>query len=257
MYRLAGYPARYVTGYIGKPSAFSQNEDGTWSAEITDRNAHAWAEVFVSQVGWVPVEMTPGFSAAADTDIEDLSEAGGADLPLNITTQTPEPTQEIKPDKTAVQLPAAANSHQKTIPELLLKVFVVLAAVAFLCLLLWLRRLWILAKREQRFRQKNCSQAILSIVRETEQMLISAGYRLPENLPDAEYAAKVQQDFEVLKPNEFPDFMELGQQACFSGERMTVQDVKQCVQVYEGLRQHFYENHGVFWKLWWRFIKCY
>ena len=68
MYRLYGVPARYATGYMVSPSDFELQEDGTWKAVVTDESAQAWAEIFLEDYGWTPVEVTPasdGSSAAA------------------------------------------------------------------------------------------------------------------------------------------------------------------------------------------------
>lgn len=59
MYRLYGISARYVSGYAIRPSDFIEQEDGTWTAEVTDESAHAWTEIFLSDYGWTPVEVTP------------------------------------------------------------------------------------------------------------------------------------------------------------------------------------------------------
>lgn len=60
MLRYLGVPARYVTGYAVAPGDFKRNDDGTYSAVILDKQAHAWTEVYLDRIGWVPVEMTPG-----------------------------------------------------------------------------------------------------------------------------------------------------------------------------------------------------
>lgn len=54
MYRAFNIPARYVTGY------FSEVKKGV-KVDLTDKNAHAWVEVFIDGMGWVPVEVTNGF----------------------------------------------------------------------------------------------------------------------------------------------------------------------------------------------------
>lgn len=64
MYRLYGIPARYVSGYAVPPSAFQQTAEGTWRAEATDEQAHAWVEIFLEDYGWTPVEVTPSDSGA-------------------------------------------------------------------------------------------------------------------------------------------------------------------------------------------------
>ncbi len=51
-----GIPARYTLGY----RALIQAPD-TWT-DVTERTAHAWAEVYEPGVGWIPIESTAGFS---------------------------------------------------------------------------------------------------------------------------------------------------------------------------------------------------
>lgn len=52
--RAAGYPARYAEGYL---------VEGTQANEVTvtSKNAHAWTEVYIDNIGWIPVELTPGY----------------------------------------------------------------------------------------------------------------------------------------------------------------------------------------------------
>lgn len=50
--RMAGLPARYVEGFVARPSA-----DGL--AYVTGKDAHAWTEVYFEGFGWVPFDATP------------------------------------------------------------------------------------------------------------------------------------------------------------------------------------------------------
>ena len=61
--RSVGVPARYASGYAMKPSAFEKQENGTYLAQVIDRNAHAWTEIYLDGIGWIPVEMTPGYDS--------------------------------------------------------------------------------------------------------------------------------------------------------------------------------------------------
>jgi transglutaminase-like putative cysteine protease len=75
--RELGIPARYAAGYVVKSSAFSEDENGTYTATVLDRNAHAWTEIYLDKYGWVPIEMTPGYSGtgkALPTDEDAVSE---------------------------------------------------------------------------------------------------------------------------------------------------------------------------------------
>lgn len=55
--RYHGVPARYVEGYHIPASDLAG--DGT--AEVTGQDAHAWAEVYFDGVGWLPLDVTPGY----------------------------------------------------------------------------------------------------------------------------------------------------------------------------------------------------
>lgn len=71
--RYLGVPARYAAGYTASADTFSEDEDGSYTTVITDLQAHAWAEVYLDGVGWIPVEMTPGAVAfTGDHSMEQL-----------------------------------------------------------------------------------------------------------------------------------------------------------------------------------------
>lgn len=57
LFRSVGIPARYVEGYKIRDN---QWKNGT--AQVTDYDAHAWVEVYVSNVGWIPVDVTGEYS---------------------------------------------------------------------------------------------------------------------------------------------------------------------------------------------------
>ncbi len=55
MLRYYGVPARYVEGY------WIPNEDEKETVEVKSTDAHAWVEIYIKGLGFVPVEVTPGF----------------------------------------------------------------------------------------------------------------------------------------------------------------------------------------------------
>lgn len=58
--RQLGVPARFVSGYVVQPDQFRRSSGG-YRASVRDDAAHAWVEIWLENVGWVPVEMTPGY----------------------------------------------------------------------------------------------------------------------------------------------------------------------------------------------------
>ena len=60
--REAGIPARYAEGYlVSEELAASVPKEEDVVLEVPDSASHAWVELYMEGVGWVPLEMTPGF----------------------------------------------------------------------------------------------------------------------------------------------------------------------------------------------------
>ena len=67
MYRYCGYTARYAEGYAVPASAFSQNDSGGYTAQITGSMGHAWCQVYEETTGeWMDMEHTPPAPEGAD-----------------------------------------------------------------------------------------------------------------------------------------------------------------------------------------------
>lgn len=92
--RQLGVPARFVSGYVVLPDRFRQSPEG-YRASVRDDDAHAWVEVWLEDVGWVPVEMTPGYEST--------------EIVLAGQDQQPVPTPTKEPDQTP-----AENAEQET-----------------------------------------------------------------------------------------------------------------------------------------------
>ncbi len=157
MLRSLGVPARYVSGFTAECVPGKQ-------ADVPDRAAHAWVEVWVSGFGWYPVEVTP---AAAFTWYEqgvvDPVEASSEPLPESEAPEpAPTPTPAPSQGPEATQQPTGGPQGEDgdtpptegggpafTIPVELLKG---LAAAVGVFVLLWL-----VQYLPKRFREKKLS----------------------------------------------------------------------------------------------------
>ncbi len=73
--RYRGIPARYCEGYIIKPEDFPADaEYGEMTeVEVTDLRSHAWIEIYIDGMGWLPYEMTPGYGGTSQDEEEETS----------------------------------------------------------------------------------------------------------------------------------------------------------------------------------------
>ncbi|MFR2987437.1 MAG: transglutaminase-like domain-containing protein [Faecalibacillus sp.] len=56
-FRYYDIPARYVEGYYLKSDAI----DDEGNATLTSKDGHAWVEVYFDGMGWLPIDVTPGY----------------------------------------------------------------------------------------------------------------------------------------------------------------------------------------------------
>lgn len=73
LFRTMGYPARFVSGY-------SAVVEGTFTL-VSDYAAHAWTEIWIDGLGWIPVDVTP--PEYRDIGGDDLSQAESAHISSN------------------------------------------------------------------------------------------------------------------------------------------------------------------------------
>lgn len=97
--RMHGIPARYVTGYMARPG-----EDGI--AHVTGRDAHAWTEIYLNGIGWLPIDAT-GMARNPDENGSSTPPSGSS-----APTPTPPPAATPQPSAAPQQTPAPTPSAQ-------------------------------------------------------------------------------------------------------------------------------------------------
>lgn len=84
MFRYMGIPARYVEGFVVSPS---EQRKGTQLescriVNVKDSDAHAWTEIYIEGLGFVPVETTPPYTQMNENQTQE------PDTPNNDTPET-------------------------------------------------------------------------------------------------------------------------------------------------------------------------
>ena len=88
--RIAGLPARYVTGYLAIP-----DENGV--AHVTGENAHAWTEVYLNGFGWLDFDSTPRSDNERSGESDDQLPPNSAPTPSPSPSPEPTPTPSPEP----------------------------------------------------------------------------------------------------------------------------------------------------------------
>ena len=102
--RQLGVPSRYVSGYVVHTGQFTRSGD-SYVASVKDESAHAWAEVWLDNVGWVPVEMTPGYDDA------------GIELPMQGQQSAFQPWEDVTPPEVVDEPEQEETPEENQEPE--------------------------------------------------------------------------------------------------------------------------------------------
>lgn len=116
MARLLGYPARVAVGFT-----YGNFDPTTSTYTVRGRHAHAWPEVWLAGLGWIPFEPTPGrgdpsmtqltgVTGAQDETVVAPSGASGSSGPSGATTSTTPPA----PSTTATPRPVDSSDASAT-----------------------------------------------------------------------------------------------------------------------------------------------
>ncbi len=253
LFRLRNVPARYVEGYVVFPENFQDNGDGTWTAWVTDRNAHAWTEIYREGQTWCPVEATPPYFSGSAVSYQE--EPAGTETPApEEEPDTPEETQpaetESAPEETTAETEAAPEETQaetagdpetggsavgsgwtRWIPGVLV-LLVLLAAAAVL--------VWYKERRRERRRSRILNPdrraALLALGEETERILSVRSASC--SLLDPAFGEQAEKQVEGLSRQELEAFAALVQRAWFSPHPVDEEEYRRCRVLYGKVRDH-------------------
>lgn len=185
LFRYYGIPARYVEGYLVNP------ESGSDVISVTDEDSHAWVEIYAGGLGFIPIEVTPGYYS--DDDDTGMSNANSGTTPQTIPSE-PEDQQEDN---------GGGGGSMETV---LLIGYIILGLVALYAVVLIIRRIICAILRRKRMNDKDSEKSIAA----------SGDYM----------AALMSYQKKNLEDNISPQLLELLQQYKFSRYIPTEEDAR-------------------------------
>lgn len=167
MFRYYKIPARYVEGY------YTSNPKKQDKLKLTSKNAHAWVEVYMNGLGFVPVEVTPGF-------YKEDNEGGGSSM------SSAEP-----PMGGGGSGGAAKSRRQKDIKQEIKEILtvvglVVLAMVLTFIIFLLIRRSLIIYRRNKNLKSDDLDVRVGAATKYMDQMCRTTGGCLEDELDENE-----------------------------------------------------------------------
>ena len=247
MLRALEIPARFTSGFVVTVPEGSAGK----TIVVTDRDAHAWVEVYYDGVGWIPLEVTPaapGFGIPDGTPHSINVSAPGtstAQTDPDDDTEPPEFPEDVdKPGVAGVEdteAPSQTSGQEGAQPEqpdgqndrntmkAAVKVLLAISIAAVCLFAIILCRTLVEKQRNKRFSQPDTNAAVLCAWR-----YISRLYRRDDPPEDIE---------------------ELAAKARFSQHRITEEERAAMIDETQKLAAAMYEKQNPLIRLWQKYIR--
>ena len=266
MLQRLGIPARYCTGYIVKSSAFQHVSGGEYEAEILDRNAHAWVEIYMPGFGWLPYEMTPGYGneqaelPAEQKNMEQLkgqqsgsnqndSNQNSSDQQQAHQTEATEEEQTEKAQTEEKQQTESESKEQETSGKTdsftnggtgrigKRGLFSVAAVAAGICVLFVLGIVGYRHQKQKKlgelyWKKQHYRKYVRFINRRLYRKLRRKGLLRGTQVTDAAFAEALSKGKRGLSEEDAARYMKIVKKAAFSGEAITKEEAVFCCKVY-------------------------
>ena len=252
-YRVLGIPARYVEGY------FLSDQVKAFPAVLKTGDAHAWAEVYIDEIGWMPVEVVPGYYPADYTTTQVLG------IPESTISIAHDSSQSSLSGNTTDRLDQ--SEHGKNLPEDEEKTPVEQAVytLAYVLLVLIAAELsWILLKLQRKCRIRSFQRKIFSgdtgesgrlLYRKFEKLLAIGGIAENGDFP-YELAEVMKEQYPELSQEDYKRFLQLSQKNVFGGETLEQYEIQIMKTWNRNLTAAVWKKGG-WWKRWkMKYVYC-
>lgn len=290
-----GVPVRYVEGYVltrenyskaretdtegvcveveGDYGVYGETNYQMYEVPVYGANAHAWVEVYLMGIGWVPVEMTKvsslgyGFESAIEEALqgnrptnEPIKTKEPAPTKEPVKTKEPEPTNEpkpsVQPEKTsepkATIKPEASNDDDKDKNEDTGKISPLSLGIiiGFTCLLALITS-YIIFRKTKNYR---ISQRLITrrgtlkyIFTVFERINKRTGIVYENDTRYDDYARLLSETYEFLSEKDALSYMESIHKELFSKEGITEEEFENVKRIYAEFVDKIFEDKNKFY----------
>lgn len=252
MYRMYGIPARYVTGYIAKPSQFIEQYGGTYKATLTDKEAHAWVEIYKKDYGWERVEMTPSINeTSSEINVETDT---FAEERINAINEDEKEEKNIDNFEIDLSKNKEINSNKNwemllNVIKVLLIIIAILIFIIGICYTIVLRR-----KKIIRTYKKSYSDTLVTKIIE---VLHFGGYIKDYTGMEPEFPQVISSVVPKLTSEEAEKIMKYAFQEAFGNSHVSPEKTKEALNVYKNSCNFVYEGLPIWKKGYFKYIKAY
>ena len=252
MFRMFGVPARYVVGYTVPESLFTMQSDGSYMAIAEDDNAHAWTEIYLSGIGWVPVETTPGYVAMLSEGSSNQTTDGDDQKEEESQTESME-EEENHSDEEYMD----ADQTNKTLIFILKIVLGILAAAGVILSILILRRKYMIQKRMGQKKGMSVTNRIKYLYHSLYSLWIFDGWLDGPSCEEEDFSERMSEKYPVHTAEDWKKLSDIVLKTYYGYDERQEEDFELLREIYMNVGKEVYSHlsRGRRWVFrWW---KCY
>lgn len=259
--REMGVPARYVSGYYVDASDFELGDDD-YVGIIKDNASHAWVEIYLDRLGWVPLEVTTTYYDGRNPNVEPSdsdkekdkeSTSDAADEATSDEISSSEATSSSD-ENTSTGASGVAGKEESTKGagyygtnndalrgNIFVKVFVVAAFAIVIPF-----GIYMIIKhyrlKEEKLRilvaKKRKARAIKTINRNLYVKLKKKGKLIGSKHTDEAYKEALIKAYPEVIREEWDRYMDIVKEMAFSNNDGNVEDMEFCYEIYKRVRNY-------------------
>lgn len=226
--RCLGIPARYVEGYI-----LPSSPDSSTIYRVTNRQAHAWVEVYFEGLGWISFEPTSSFSMDIPSSVD--QEYNSRNDMYNLENRTDMEQDDSKDpfdsNEEGIEVSGDNISLKDGIEKKGLFIFLLIISI-LICLVFYMlfnllrqkRRLYIICKQPPK-------ESILSTYKIFIGILSLQGHKMQDGETPLQFAERIDKYF-IFIPMSFTHITKIFLNARYSNNKITVNEKQTVLDFY-------------------------
>lgn len=261
MFRYLGIPARYIEGYLVTPADIENVQDFE-KISVTGENAHAWTEIYMDEIGWIPVEVTPPYyHVMAPTDLSNYPKGNVQQEKDHLSTAgssggATEPTQKIKEKDSDQPKEKKGGNDSLSISKI---VFIIVSMLFMITIGgavgYFIHKRMKVRKRNRLFEQANIDNAIMSLFSYTMFLLRYEGIEGQGGSTNT-YVPLIKNKYGSDYARKFQQVIQINQEAVFSEHQTTPQDYQFVYEFKEKTLKQIVKSKNIFQRMKMKYWEC-
>lgn len=259
MFRMFGVPARYVVGYTAPESLFAMQSDGNYTAIVEDDNAHAWTEIYLSGIGWMPVETTPGYVAMLSEDNSNLETNDVESTEEESETLSSEEDLESSEEKTEIPVGDQGGSDNLMAAVfLILKIFfAIFAGAAVLLAVFIIRRKYMIGKRLGERGREDLPDQIKFLYHSLYSLWGFDGWTEAPSCEEEDFSKLMSERYPVSTREEWEEVSKIVLKTYYGYDQRSKEELEFLRDIYKTIAEEIYSHLSKSKRWQFRWWKCY